>query len=225
MTLTAEFRLDSYQLPLVDVAAAVPDLTLQLVHSEQPETGPFVFFIRASGSSFDGLEPALDHSPWIGDRVRITETESMRVYQLVTTSRRPTAIERLRLGETYTESVTFLPNGWRMCQQFADRDAFTTFRDSCSEMDLSFHLDRLYDVDVTDIELMGLTDKQHEALLTAYEMGYFTVPRQASMADVATALELSVPAFAERVHRAEVHLIEHFFYSALYNTPDSLESS
>lgn len=224
MTLTAEFRLGSYQLPFVGVAAAVPDLTLRLVHGEQPESGPFVFFVRASGSSFDGLEPAFDRSPWIGEHTLITETVSMRVYRLVTTSRRPPAVERLRLGNTYTESVTFLPDGWRMRQQFADRDAFTTFRDCCSGMALSFDLDRLYEVDATDTKLMGLTDKQHEALLTAHEMGYFAVPRQTSMADVAASLDLSVPALAERVHRAEANLIEHFVYSSRYNAPDSLES-
>ncbi len=65
MPLTAEFRLESYQLPLVDIVATVPELILQLVHGEQPESELFVFFIRATGFSFDGLESKLNHSPWI----------------------------------------------------------------------------------------------------------------------------------------------------------------
>ena len=95
------------------------------------------------------------------------------------------------------------------------------FRESCSEMDLSFHLDRLYDTNSTDAELIDLTGKQHETLLTAYNMGYFTVPRQISMVDIAAALDISLPALSERVHRGEAHLIEHFFYSTRYSTPDS----
>ncbi len=91
MTLTAEFRLTSSHLSLDDVAAAVPELILQLVHGEQPKSGPFV--IRATGSSFDGLEPALGHSSWVQDHFLISETEVMQLYQLVTTSRRPIAIE------------------------------------------------------------------------------------------------------------------------------------
>lgn len=225
MTLTGEFRLESYRLPLVDVAAAVPEVTLRLVYGEQPDTGPFVFFVRASGSTFDGLERAFDRSPWIRDHDRISETEWMRVYRLESTSHRPNAIEKLRFGRTYTESVTFLSDGWRISQQFADRDALATFRDACDEMDLSFRLDRLYDTNTTNIELIGMTEKQREALLTAYEMGYFTVPRRASMADVATAIGISLPALAERLHRAEAHLIEHFVHSIRYSTPDSLGSN
>lgn len=221
MSLTAEFRLGSHRLPLVDVADAVPDVTLQLENGEQPTSGPFVLFIRATGASFDGIESALDRSPWVQEFFLISDTNMIRIYQIVTTSRRPSPVEELRLGKTHLESVNFLANGWQMSQQFADRAELATFRDSCEEMNISFHLDRLYDSTSTDMDLIGVTEKQREALLTAYEMGYFAVPRKASMAAVAAAIDISLPALAERLHRAESHLIEHFFYSVQYNTPDS----
>lgn len=216
MALIAEFQLRSPRLPLVDVAAAVPETTLQLEGGEQSGSGSFVFFIRATGSTFNGLDTALEESPLVEEHYRVSEVGSMRLYQLVMASRRPTAVDELALGKTFSESLTFLPNGWRLRQRFADRQEFAKLRDLCREFGLSFELDRLYSATSTDEDLIGLTDKQREALLTAYESGYFAVPRRASMADVATQLDISVPSLAERLHRAEAHLIEHFFYSQVY---------
>lgn len=69
MALTAEFRLHSSELSLVDVAASVPNITLQIEDGRQPESGPFVFFIRATGSTFDGLETAFEQSPSVGEQI------------------------------------------------------------------------------------------------------------------------------------------------------------
>jgi predicted DNA binding protein len=93
-----------------------------------------------------------------------------------TTSQRSRAIGKLQLGQTYTESVTFLPDGWRQRQQSADRDALAAVREACSKMDLSFYLDRLYDTTTSAIYLIGLTEKQREVLLTTYQIGGQTDP-------------------------------------------------
>lgn len=221
MGLIAEFRLRSPQLPLVDVAAAVPGVTLQLEGGEQSGTGSFVFFIRATGSAFEGLEDAFDESPFVEEQYLISEVGSIRLYQLVMASHRPSAVDEWALGKTFSESLTFFPGGWRLRQQFADREEFARLRELCRDIGISFELDRLYQATATDDDLIGVTNKQREALLAAYEAGYFAVPRRASMADVAGDLGISVPSLAERLHRAESHLIEHYFYSAVYNTPNS----
>ena len=52
---------------------------------------------------------------------------------------------------------------------------------------------------------------QRSALVTALEMGYFDVPRQVELADVAAELDLSPNAVSERIRRGEANL----FRSAL----------
>lgn len=216
MSLTAEFQLQSPRLPLIDVAGAVPDLTFRLQSTEQPQSGPQVFFVRVTGSSFDGVDAALEESSSVSEYFRISEVGSIRMYQLVLTSARPAFLDDRMFHKTFPESVTITPNGWRIKQQFANRDELTTYQEFWRTKDFSFHLDRLYDSHTTDTELIGVSDKQREALLTAYEEGYFAVPQQSSMDDVAAALDISRSALAERLQRAEAHLIEHFYYADLY---------
>lgn len=52
-----------------------------------------------------------------------------------------------------------------------------------------------------------LTDRQREVLRTAYERGYYEVPRAASTEDVATALDVDPSTVAEHLQRAERNLL------------------
>ena len=54
----------------------------------------------------------------------------------------------------------------------------------------------------------GLTQKQFEALRTAYSMGYYDFPRRAGIKDVADKLGLSVSTTTELLRRAEKRLVE-----------------
>ncbi|MFC6766369.1 helix-turn-helix domain-containing protein [Natrinema soli] len=195
---------------------SIPDLTLELESMEQPHTGPLVLFIRATGPSFDGLDATFEDASFVENHVLISEVGTMRLYQLILTIRRPPFLEEIVLQKRFPESVTIRADGVYVKQQFADRDEFATWRELHRDAGISVHLDRLYESTSTDTDLIGVSDKQREALLTAYELGYFAVPQHASLEDVAAELDISLSALAERLHRAQAHLIEHFFHANRY---------
>ncbi|MFC6964503.1 helix-turn-helix domain-containing protein [Halocatena marina] len=216
MSLTAEFQLLSKELPLVDVATAMSDLSFQLIDEQQTQSGPVIFIIRATGRSFDGMSTALKESPDIREHILISEVGPTRTYHLVLSGPYPAEMDELSSQRMVIERLTFTVQGWRIKIQFPNRDEFNEYREFSRKMGLSFHLERLYESTSTDAGLIGLSDKQREALLTAYEEGYFKVPQQVSLDDVATTLEISRSALAERLRRAQSHLIEQFYYADRY---------
>ena len=58
-----------------------------------------------------------------------------------------------------------------------------------------------------------LTDRQRESLTVAHEHGYFDVPRDATLAEVADALGLDPSSGSETIRRATNHVIEEFMLS------------
>ncbi|AUX07831.1 bacterio-opsin activator HTH domain-containing protein [Halalkaliarchaeum desulfuricum] len=52
-----------------------------------------------------------------------------------------------------------------------------------------------------------LTDRQHEVIQTAYDMGFYEVPREASTDDVAAELDLDPSTVAEHLQRAERNVL------------------
>ncbi|PGF16057.1 bacterio-opsin activator [Natrinema sp. CBA1119] len=61
--------------------------------------------------------------------------------------------------------------------------------------------------DGRDHPLDELTERQREAVRTAYEMGYYEVPRTVTTADVAAELDVDPSTIAEHLQRAERNLL------------------
>lgn len=216
MGLVAEYDINCEALPLVGVAAAAPDatvvLSLQFAHGEVPQ-----FVATVTGGSHDAIETALDDARDVETWTLVGEAGDTRRY---------TAHPALTLGEQLGEAVDDLgdlralaradavveriavqPEGWRQTGWFADRDVLERFA-SVWQPDPGFRLRRATRDGEPEPPGDGLTDPQREALRTAYELGYFAVPRQASLADVADHLDVSASSASERLRRAQTTLVE-----------------
>ncbi|MDS0476295.1 helix-turn-helix domain-containing protein [Natrinema sp. 1APR25-10V2] len=72
---------------------------------------------------------------------------------------------------------------------------------------VSLDLRKLGAYDGRDDPLDELTDRQREAVRTAYELGYYDVPRSATTDDIAAELDVDPSTVAEHLQRAERNLL------------------
>lgn len=214
MGLTAEFRLSSPALPLVDVAAAVPDAELTFLHWAGDGAGLTHVVLRATGGDGDDVARAVERASSVERASLIDDSGTTRIYSVVPADSIGGDFDELRPDDGVPESVTVTPEGWRVRGRFPDRSALVALREVCVEHDISFRLERLYESRAASDEVVGLTPRQREALLVASEMGYFDVPRRTSIADVAARLGISAPALSERLRRGQRHLVDHFVSTA-----------
>jgi hypothetical protein len=228
MGLVAEYELTCEQLPLVDVAAAVPGATLELErqfnHGDRPP-----FLVDVTDGPAWAVERAFDASSF-ADRVTLVgRAGRTRRYQII-----PAVGMAAQLGDhlddlddlralattdAIVERIRATPNGWIQSTWFADRAAFDEFRTFWVRND-GFRLRRLTEDGDPEAPGDGLTDPQHEALRTAYGMGYFDIPRRASLDDVATELGITASSLSERLRRAQTHLVETTVASTWPPLPD-----
>jgi predicted DNA binding protein len=54
----------------------------------------------------------------------------------------------------------------------------------------------------------ALTDRQREVIETAFDLGYYEIPRKTTHADIATMLDLSGSTIDEHLRKAEAKLME-----------------
>lgn len=228
MGLVAEYAIPCERLPLVDVAAAVPDATLeveiQFNHGDRP---PFLLY--ATHGDHDPIERALASSAFVDAYALVGRAGETRRYQI-----RPSVDMETQLGDhlddlddlrslattaAIVERIRVTPTGWVQTGWFADRTAFDEFRTFWGRNDC-FSLRRLTRDGDPEPPGDGLTDRQREALRTAHGMGYFEVPRGASLDDVAAELDISASSLSERLRRAQTHLIETTVASTWPPLPD-----
>jgi len=218
MGLIADFRVVSGDLPLVDVAAAVPEATLRVESMQGNPSGPPAFVVSVTGEDPEDLDTAFAGATSVTDHSLVVADGTTRRYRCHPTGGPPDDLETLADNESVSDRVRVTSEGWAERRWFADRAAFDAYRSFCRENDLAFRLDRLLDVDratgTTDPDEdsnapahTAMTDAQHEALVTAHEMGYFDVPRNATLGDVADELGVAPPSLSERLRRAQSHLV------------------
>jgi len=216
MGLLGEFDIHCVALPLVGIARAVPEATivldLQYTHGDRP-----LFILTVRGGSQATLETALTDAHDVETWTMIGDAGETRRYQAVPALSLAdqlgdeiedlAGLEALATADAVIERIEVLADGWRQSGWFADREAFIEFS-TFWQHNAGFQLHRLTRAGQPETAGDGLSDRQLEALRTAYERGYFEVPRRTSLDTIAAELEISASSLSERLRRAQTHLIE-----------------
>jgi len=222
MGLIAEFEVGCEALPLVDVARVVPAATLT-VRMIPHAKGHSPFIVRVAEGPAAAVEDAFQDSDFVAEYTRLgTDGDGeTRRYQVIPAPDLEgqlgddvadiDGLRSLSSADATFDRIAVTPDGWRYTGWFADRATFDSFREFWQSEGHPFRLLRLLREDragdggaTTD----ALTDRQREAVRVAYELGYFEIPRKASLDDVAAELGISASSCSERLRRAQTALFE-----------------
>jgi len=88
-------------------------------------------------------------------------------------------------------------------------DALSPFWETLHEQDISNTVERIQDIEQPANNPFGLTDKQREAIELAFEEGYFEVPSETNLTDLAERLEITRQSFRRRLNRGLSNLLRH----------------
>ena len=172
--------------------------------------GSYTLLYRLAGSPLDELREAIESHEDVR-RSELIAGEGDRVYAFLHVSEREMLSELLSITEAYAlllePPFTFTDHGVRVTvagEKVALQRAF----------------DEVSDRIAVEVEWMGgyspgasdtiskLTDRQREALTTAYELGYYETPRAVSFEEVAAELDCASSTANELLRRAEAAVIE-----------------
>jgi len=90
---------------------------------------------------------------------------------------------------------------WSLQVRFPDYDALSEFYRRCREKGIELDPGEVHNPIQTDGDDHGLTPEQRETLLTALEGGYYSVPREMTLAELGEELDISDTAASQRLRR------------------------
>ena len=91
---------------------------------------------------------------------------------------------------------------WTLRLRALDHEALTRFQHRCVEHGIGFDVRQVIHGSTGGDDPYGLTDKQREALVLAFEEGYFAVPREIDLSELAARIGISRQAYTRRLDRA-----------------------
>jgi hypothetical protein len=100
-------------------------------------------------------------------------------------------------------------DNWLFRIRFNDHESLSAFSEYCQIHDIRLNVRRVHNLTADELnrDPFDLTDEQREALELALERGYFEVPRQATLSDLAGDLDVSQQAVSERLRRGTQKVI------------------
>ncbi|WP_459191240.1 helix-turn-helix domain-containing protein [Halosimplex sp. J119] len=209
MSIIGEFSVPAAVFLLDDALDAVESsVTIERMVSDGDEAvTPYVWV--ATGD-FEAFEGALREDTSVDEFETVERYDEEALYRVTW---REDGIDLLAALEDVAATVlTAEGHGdrWVLRALFAGREAVSAFDDRFCAAHERVELARLYGSDdPSSYGKFEVTDKQRAALTTAREAGYFAVPRECSLQDVADELGISRNAASARLRRGQDALVGH----------------
>lgn len=209
MTATiAEIELAADEFALSHVGAQFDDLQYQIEQVVAYDTDHVMPYVWISGPSIQKIDTALQDDESVKSADVLAELEDERLYQMDWISRIETLVQILVEEEGTILSAEGNSEHWTLRILFPTRDALSRTYDYCESQGLYIEIQTVYNIDDGRQGRFGLTDSQQDALSLAFEHGYYDIPRENSMTELAKELNISHQALSERLRRAHQTLVE-----------------
>lgn len=208
MSIIAEFTVPAEEFALTHTLTTAPEMIVQIervvAHSED-RLMPFFWIL---GGDYTDFEAAIHDDPSVKNVTRLDELEEGTLYRAEWTQNIASIVYAYtEIGATIIEA-TGRADAWELRMRFDDEGLLSDFQDYCNANDISFTLNRLYHPSEPMAGgQFGLSRKQRTALVTALNSGYFNIPRNVTMGELAETLGISQQSLSKRIRRAHRNLI------------------
>lgn len=198
-TTITDIRVAADTFPLGRILQSYPDVEIELERLVPTDMGIIpLFWVTAENEA--AVTETLRNDPLV-DKVEMLMRTGGRL--LLSVAWNPDTDELIRiftdLGVTVLRAVG-TAEFWEFRLQFTDREQLRRFRHRCREKSIPIELLRVYNPALSSGPAL-LTDDQREALETAYEYGYWDVPRVVTQAELATIVGISDNSMSQRLRR------------------------
>ena len=209
MTISTTVYVAHPDLGLVPTIRSVDDIEIGVVPDAGTDPEHNVYFFWVEAPDFDVVEAALAADHTVDEHTVVSETPDRRTYR-ITYSDRATLISPVitEMDGLMLDSRSH-SDGWVVELRLPDHNTLYRLGERADEMDIQFNVLEIHqdDPDAATSEF-ALTEPQIEALVSAYEHGYYDEPRETSLEELGSILGISRTAVSGRLKRASSRLIE-----------------
>lgn len=166
------------------------------------------FFYRIESADFDRFEDGLRKDSTVGEFERVIETrDEEAIYSFEYTDEAKVLSPVVSAANGVILDMKNDGSAWILTIWMPERTDLVQLWDYAQQNDIDIDLLRVNEYAGLGNTDAGLTDSQREALLVAFETGYFEEPRNATLSEVAADLDISQPAASGLLRRGIKRLI------------------
>ena len=193
---------------LSETLSSVPNANFEVEGVvETCETGVMPL-IWASAVDQDHLDTALVDDPMTEEVELLSDHADRWLYRMKWINSVQGLLETLVTNQATMLTATTSNGRWIVKLMFPTHDGVSETVALCKEQDIDLEIIAIREMNGQPVGRYGLTNAQFEALTTAWRQGFYTVPREVDLVDVAADLGVSHQALSERLRRGIDALIQ-----------------
>ncbi|MFB6219623.1 MAG: helix-turn-helix domain-containing protein [Halobacteriaceae archaeon] len=214
MPIITEVRFAHPDGALADTLAARPELGVSVVQEASTDPDQDRYLLQFEGDAGD-IEAVLEDDTTVGAVESVPEFEGQQVWSVEFAPGTELLAPRVTAADGFVlearSAAVGEGRGWRERWLLPDREALQDIWEYARGAGFEFEVLEFRPQGRASLEYAGAdapTAEQREALVAAYEGGYFAEPREMSLAELAERLDLSPTAAAGRLRRGMKATIE-----------------
>jgi predicted DNA binding protein len=208
MVTVAELTVPEDAFPLGVSVSRLTDARVEL-ERVVPTDGERAPHLWVEDADADAVRSALEDAPSAGDATILEDVDHRVLVRAAWNRSATNLLSGIVAADLTVLTATVEDDEWRFVVRADDADAVSTFGSFCREHDIPFEVERVGSLStVARGSRYDVTEAQHEALLLAYERGYFDSPRRTSLEELAAEVGISRQALANRLRRGHRRLVE-----------------
>lgn len=201
MSVIADFSVPAEEFALGHLLEVRPGVQVRL-ESMIPTGESAIPYFWVSTPDVEAVEVALQDSPIVDDVSVIDEVEDEALFRVDWNEAVDGLVDVIRESDAVVLEANGHGDHWSFQVRFPEYDALSSFYQDVVDENISIDLAGVHNpVEPTRVSTFDLTPEQREALLLALEEGYFDVPREVTMVELAQKLGISDSAASQRLRR------------------------
>lgn len=206
MATEMEFTVPAAAFPLGSIFTTAPDATVELERLVPHDrlSMPY-FWVR--GADTDAIETEFEHHAGVRDIQLVDSVDDEYLLRAKWDREYDGLLGALSAANLTVLSGVGTNDGWRFEVRGDDADAIAAFRTHTRETGISIDISMVHALLPIQGDSFELTETQREALVLAYERGYFDTPRDSTLEDIAAELDITQQSLSARLRRGHRRLI------------------
>jgi predicted DNA binding protein len=206
MATVMEFTSPAAEFPLGSVFETVPGVTVELERLIPHETLVIPYF-WVRGAEIDDIEAVFEAHAGVSDIRLIDSVDDEYLLRAAWDREYVGVLNALAEASLAVLTGVGTQNGWRFEVRGESREDISKFREFCLREEIPIEITAVHALLPIQDEGYRLTNAQREALVAAYEGGYFNSPREASLEEIAEGLGITQQSLSSRLRRGHRRLI------------------
>lgn len=206
MATVMEFTSPAAEFPLGTIFENLPEVTVELERIIPHETLIIPYFWVRGAEAAD-IEAEFENHPGVNEVALIDSVEDEYLMRAKWDRDYVGVLSALSTTNLVVLWAVGTIDGWRFEVRGESREEISDFRDYCQAEDIPIDITAVHALLPVQGEGYHLTEPQREALVAAYEQGYFDSPRASSLESIAETLGITQQSLSSRLRRGSKRLV------------------